>query len=120
MGKVADANLPQMDCWLSWWHVRYPRWKKMFVAIRSGKPYRHERVQRQKHLFLTLIFLQEVENISFVPTTNLSESKHASWLASVGNKQLLNVYDACVSDLANALLQSAKMDVHGRFLSAIV
>ena len=50
-----------------------------------------------------------MQDIAFVPTTNLSESKHASWLASVGNKQMLNVYDACVSDLANALLQSAKM-----------
>ena len=32
-GKVSDANLPQMDCWLSWWHVKYPRWKKMLIAV---------------------------------------------------------------------------------------
>ena len=50
-----------------------------------------------------------MEDIAFIPTTNLSETKHASWLASLGNKQMLNIYDACVSDLANALLQSAKM-----------
>ena len=49
-----------------------------------------------------------MEDISFVPTTNLLESKHARWLASMGNKQMLNVYDACVLDLANALFQSAK------------
>ena len=23
-GKFFDANLPQMDCWLSWWHVQNP------------------------------------------------------------------------------------------------
>ena len=39
----------------------------------------------------------------------MAETKHASWLASKGNKHVLNLYDACVSDLANALLQSAKM-----------
>ena len=50
-----------------------------------------------------------MEDIAFILTTNLSETKHASWLASVGNKQMLNIYDACVSDLANAMLQSAKM-----------
>lgn len=50
-----------------------------------------------------------MQDSAFVPSTNLSETKHASWLASVGNKQMLNLYDACVSDLANALLQSAKM-----------
>ena len=53
--------------------------------------------------------MQDVQESAFVPTTNLSETKHASWLASIGNKQMLNVYDACVSNLANALLQSAKM-----------
>ena len=56
-----------------------------------------------------LFFFQDVQDIAFVPTTNLSETKHASWLENVGNKQLLIVYGACVSDLANALLQSAKM-----------
>ena len=32
-GKVTDANISQMDCWLSWWHVRYPRWKKHFSQV---------------------------------------------------------------------------------------
>ena len=32
-GKVFDANLPQMDYWLSWWHVRYPCWKKMLITV---------------------------------------------------------------------------------------
>ena len=31
--KFFDANLPQMDCLLSWWNVRHPRWKKMFIEI---------------------------------------------------------------------------------------
>ena len=45
----------------------------------------------------------------FLPTTNLAESKHACWLANEVNKHILNLYDAFVLDLANALLQSAKM-----------
>ena len=50
-----------------------------------------------------------MEDIAFIPTTKLSKTKHASWLASVGNKQMLNIYNACISHLANALLQMAKM-----------
>ena len=39
-GKVIDANIPQMDCWLSWWHVRYPRWKKHFTKVFSSSKMR--------------------------------------------------------------------------------
>ena len=53
--------------------------------------------------------MQDAQDSPFVLTINLIETKHASWLAGKGNKQLINVYNACVSDLANALLQSAKM-----------
>ena len=31
--KVADANIPYMECWLSWWHVRYPHWRKHFTKV---------------------------------------------------------------------------------------
>ena len=31
--KVVDANIPYMECWLSWWHVRYPRWRKHFTKV---------------------------------------------------------------------------------------
>ena len=43
-----------------------------------------------------------------MPRTNMAEPVHASWLAAEGFKGTLNLYDACVSDLANALLQSSK------------
>lgn len=32
-GKVIDSNIPAMDCWLSWWNVRYPHWRKHFVGV---------------------------------------------------------------------------------------
>lgn len=32
-GKVSDINIPQLECWLSWWHVRYPRWRKHLLAV---------------------------------------------------------------------------------------
>lgn len=38
----------------------------------------------------------------------MAEPIHASWLAAKGFKGALNMYDARVSDLANALLQSSK------------
>lgn len=52
------------------------------------------------------------------PRTNLSESKHGSWLAGEGGRTKISLYDACVSDLANALLQSAKQQAYlqGRHL----
>ena len=64
--------------------------------------------------------MQEAEDITFIPTTNLAETKHASWLAGEGYKQILSLYDACVSDLANALLQSVKMlaFIEGRYHGA--
>ena len=37
-GKVADANIPQMDCWLSWWHIRYPHWRRQMVGVSILKP----------------------------------------------------------------------------------
>ncbi|MCO5586764.1 hypothetical protein L7F22_040706 [Adiantum nelumboides] len=43
-----------------------------------------------------------------VPRTNLSESRHASWLAGEGYKQKISLYDATVSDIGNTLLQQEK------------
>ncbi|MCO5564994.1 hypothetical protein L7F22_018664 [Adiantum nelumboides] len=43
-----------------------------------------------------------------VPRTNLSESRHASWLANEGYKQKISLYDAAVFDIGNTLLQQAK------------
>lgn len=52
------------------------------------------------------------------PRTNLSESKHGSWLAGEGHHNSISLYDACVSDMASALLQSAKQHAYtlGRHL----
>ena len=43
-----------------------------------------------------------------MPRTNMAKPVHASQLVAEGFKGTLNLYDACVSDLANALLQSSK------------
>ena len=69
---------------------------------------------------LKCMLLQDMEDLAFLPTTNLAETKHASWLAGEGNKDMLSLYDACVSDLANALLQGVKMlaSVEGRYHGA--
>ena len=32
-GKVADKNIPYMECWLSWWHLRYPHWRRHFATV---------------------------------------------------------------------------------------
>lgn len=45
---------------------------------------------------------------ALVPRTNLSEAKHASWLAGEGYKNKISLYDACVSDLINAYFQCAR------------
>ena len=46
-----------------------------------------------------------MDDISFMPETNMVEPIDArSWLVAEGFKAMLNLYDACVSDLANALL----------------
>lgn len=54
------------------------------------------------------------------PRTNLSESKHGSWLAGEGQKDKISLYDAAVSDMTNALLQSAKQHAYitGKHLGA--
>ncbi|KAJ7570138.1 hypothetical protein O6H91_01G110800 [Diphasiastrum complanatum] len=43
-----------------------------------------------------------------MPTVNLSESWHGSWLAAEAYRSQLSLYDACVGDLVNAILQSAR------------
>ena len=48
------------------------------------------------------------EDQAQTPRTNLAESMHGSWLAGEGYKEKITLYDACISDMANALLQSAK------------
>ena len=35
--KVADANIPAMDCWLSWWHIRYPHWRRHIVGVSNSE-----------------------------------------------------------------------------------
>ena len=32
-GKEADKNILCMECWLSWWHLRYPYWQKHFSKM---------------------------------------------------------------------------------------
>ena len=58
-------------------------------------------------LFFTYIVLSQ-EDQAHTPRTNLAESMHGSWLAGEGYKEKITLYDACISDMANALLQSAK------------
>ena len=31
--KVADKSVPYMECWLSWWHMRYLHWQKYFSTV---------------------------------------------------------------------------------------
>ena len=49
-----------------------------------------------------------MEDISNVPTCNLAEVVHASWLAGKGFQGTMNLYKASVTDLSQPLLQSAK------------
>ena len=49
-----------------------------------------------------------MEDIVYVPTCNLSEVVHASWLASMGFQGSIDLYEAAVNDLSQALLQSTK------------
>ena len=49
-----------------------------------------------------------MEDISNVPTCNLAEVVHASWLAGKGFQGTMNLDEASVTDLSQALLQSAK------------
>ena len=58
-------------------------------------------------LFSFQVVLSE-EDQAQTPRTNLAESMHGSWLAGEGYKEKISLYDACISDMANALLQSAK------------
>lgn len=43
-----------------------------------------------------------------IPSTNLSESIHASWLAGEGGHKKITLYDACVTDVINAYIQCTK------------
>lgn len=43
-----------------------------------------------------------------IPTTNLSESIHASWLSGEGGAHKISLFDACVTDVVNAYMQCAK------------
>ena len=52
--------------------------------------------------------MQDVEDIVYVPTCNLSEVVHASWFASMGFQGSIDRYEAAVNDLYQALLQSTK------------
>ena len=52
--------------------------------------------------------LQEIEDITYVPTCNLAEVVHDSWLARKGFQGTMNLYEASMIDLLQALLQSAK------------
>ena len=81
---MRDKDLPAMDSWLSWWEVRIAHWGNVMTTIEGGS------------------------NGPETPTTNLSESKHGSWFAGEGFRKKISLYDACTSDLANAVLQSLK------------
>ena len=52
--------------------------------------------------------MQDVQDIVYVPTCNLSEVVHASWLASMGFQGSIDLYEVAVNDLSQALLQSTK------------
>ena len=63
-----------------------------------------------KSILYIEIFLdiQEVKDKSKVPTCNLAEVVHASWLAGKGFQGSMKLYEASVSDIAQALLQIEK------------
>ncbi len=84
LGNCNDKNLPYMDSWLSWWEVRIAHWGSVMIPVESS-----------------------LEGAN-TPRTNLAESKHGSWLAGEGFKRRISLYDACTTDLANAVLQSTK------------
>lgn len=56
--------------------------------------------------------MQSLEDQCFMPQTNLSEMKHASWLAGEGFKSVIGLYDATISDLGNNLLQQSKRQAY--------
>lgn len=55
-----------------------------------------------------------------IPSVNLSESVHSSWLSGKGGKKKLSLYDACVTDVLNSYIQCAKRlgYMTGRFIGS--
>ena len=78
---VKDGELPALQTWLAFFEIRASQWGA--------------------------VFLTEHENVGFVPTVNLSESKHSSMRASQGAQKYCSLYEATASDLAMSALQSA-------------
>ena len=60
------------------------------------------------------IVMQEVEDITMVPTINTLEVVNANWLAGSGFKGTTDLYEASVSDLSQALLQSTKINAFSK------
>lgn len=66
-------------------------------------------------MFIIFCFVQVVSNLLIdanTPRTNLAESMHHSWMAALGSREKVSLYDSCVVDMANALLQSAKQQAY--------
>lgn len=57
---------------------------------------------------LQIVNVDNVEDLARTPRTNLAESVHGSWLAGEGQRKQISLYDAAVTDLANAILQTTK------------
>lgn len=82
-GAVDETHIASLDSWLSWWGMRLGHWGGLQVID------------------------NEVDDV-LKPTVNLSESKHGSWKAGEGGRKNISLYDACATDLFNAILQSAR------------
>ena len=82
-GAVEDDNISSMDSWLSWWGTRLGHWGGLHVTDNDI-------------------------DVVLRPSVNLSESKHGSWKAGEGGRTNISLYDACATDLFNAILQSTK------------
>lgn len=48
------------------------------------------------------------DNKFLIPRTNLAESIHGSWLAAAGSAKYVEMYSACINDLSNSVLQTAR------------
>ncbi|KAI5071670.1 hypothetical protein GOP47_0013921 [Adiantum capillus-veneris] len=79
---IIEGQLQSLQLWLAWWDARASHWIDQFLT--------HHK------------------DLGFVPSTNLSESKHASIHATHGATKYVSLYEATAVDLCLAVRQSEK------------
>ena len=85
-GHANAGEIPALETWLAWWDNRAFHWGNWFVS--------------------------QDNNGIFIPTTNLSEAKHASMRASVGYKSQISLFEATGADMSLAILQSVNYNAY--------